>query len=161
MSSRLGVGTLGQRLNTRKKLIIAKKSRNSLGTRIGFTVERPRARKRFMNYGTWNVQGSRGKMLEIVSELETMKMDIVTLTETKKKGHGTNAVGKYFHIFSGVPKEQRAKRGVSILVHSKYKKNIRNWEYVNENIITLNLTSGAGESPLWQYIHLQMMNKRK
>jgi exonuclease III len=30
-----------------------------------------------MNYGTWNVQGIRGKMAEITSELGKLKVDVI------------------------------------------------------------------------------------
>ena len=34
-----------------------------------------------------------------------MKMDVVVLTETKKKGTGSEAQGNYIHLFSGVKKK--------------------------------------------------------
>ena len=34
-----------------------------------------------------------------------MKMDVVDLTETKKKGTGSEALGNYIHLFSGVKKK--------------------------------------------------------
>jgi exonuclease III len=39
-----------------------------------------------LKFGTWNVQGCRNKMEEIIREVSTMKMDVVVLTETKKEG---------------------------------------------------------------------------
>jgi len=50
---------------------------------------RPKLRKRTLKFGTWNVQGCRNKMEEIIREISTMKMDVVVLTETKKKGAGS------------------------------------------------------------------------
>lgn len=35
---------------------------------------------------------------------------VAILTETKKKGTGTEITNKYVHIFTGVPKHERAKR---------------------------------------------------
>jgi len=92
-----------------------------------------------MNYGTWNVQGIRGKMEEITSELGKLKMDVIGLTETKRKGIGTEIVGDYVHLYSGVSKDRRAERGVSVLINKKFKKGITNCEAVNENIITFNI----------------------
>jgi len=91
-----------------------------------------------MNYGTWNVQGIRGKMEEITSELGKLKMDVIGLTETKRKGIGTEIVRDYVHLYSGVSKDRRAERGVSILIHKKFKKGITNWGAVNENM-TVNI----------------------
>jgi len=75
-----------------------------------------------MNYGTWNVQGIRGKMEEITSELGKLKMDVIGLTETKRKGIGTEIVRDYVYLYSGVSKDRRAGRGVSILINKKIKK---------------------------------------
>jgi len=36
-----------------------------------------------MNYSTWNVQGIRGKMEEIMLELGKLTIDVIGLTETK------------------------------------------------------------------------------
>jgi hypothetical protein len=47
----------------------------------------------------------------------------------------------YVHLYSGVSKDRRAERGVSILINKKFKKGIKNWEAVNENIITVNINN--------------------
>jgi exonuclease III len=57
-----------------------------------------------MKFGTWNVQGWRNKMEEIISEISVMKMDVVVLTETKKKGTGNETLENYRHLFTGVKK---------------------------------------------------------
>jgi len=124
---------MGQHLITRKKNIHAKKPRQRLGKRDGLSSKRHEARKRLMNYGTWNVQGIRGKMEEIISELGKLKMDVIGLTEIKRKGIGTEIIRDNFHLYSGVSKDRKAERGVSILVNKKFKKGITNWEAVNEN----------------------------
>lgn len=92
-----------------------------------------------MNIGTWNVQGIRGKVEEITQELNNLKMDIVVLTETKKKGTGTENVNNYVHIFSGVAKHQRAKRGVSVMIHRKHEHKVTDFETIDENIIRINV----------------------
>ena len=62
-----------------------------------------------MKFGTWNVQGCRNKMEELITEINIIKMDVTVLTETKKKGTGSETLGNYIHLFSGVktkgPKE--------------------------------------------------------
>lgn len=92
-----------------------------------------------MLIGTWNTQGIRNKTGEIVHSLQNTKQDIVILTETKKKGNGVEMLGPFLHFYSGVPKEKRAKRGISILIKKKYKRNITSWEAIDENIIKLNI----------------------
>mgnify|MGYP000029344414 CR=1 FL=1 len=68
-----------------------------------------------------------------------MQQDIVILSETKKKGQGIETQGTYLHLYSGVSKEKRAKRGISIMIKKTYKKYIKQWEAINENMIKLNL----------------------
>ena len=80
----------------------AKKPRQRRGKTDGQSNKRHEARKRLMNYSTWNVQGIRGKMEEITSELGKLKMDVIGLTETKRKGTGSEIVGCYVHLYSGV-----------------------------------------------------------
>ena len=75
---------------------------------------------------TWNVQGCRGKMQEIIKEMEQLRSDIASIMETKKKGSGLEVCGNYLHFYSGVPKENKAKRGVSSLIHKKWGHNITN-----------------------------------
>ncbi|XP_050506239.1 craniofacial development protein 2-like [Diabrotica virgifera virgifera] len=93
-----------------------------------------------MNIGTWNLQSISGKMEEITEEIKKLDMDIVVLTETKKKGIGIEKVNNYVHIFSGVSKHERAKRGVSVLIHKKHKHKITDFEAIDENIIRVNIT---------------------
>lgn len=44
------------------------------------------------------------------------------MTETKKKGKGTEEKGPYVYIYSGIPKEERASSGVAIAVKRNFKK---------------------------------------
>ena len=53
-----------------------------------------------MNYSTWNVHSR--KMAEITSELGKLKMDVIGLIETKRKGTRSEIVGGYVHLYSGV-----------------------------------------------------------
>ncbi|XP_030757794.1 craniofacial development protein 2-like [Sitophilus oryzae] len=63
--------------------------------------------KRTLRIGTWNIQGIATKR-EVFKEMERYDMDIIALTETKKKGKGTEEKDGYVHIYSGVPKEDVA-----------------------------------------------------
>lgn len=92
-----------------------------------------------MILATWNVQGIARKLNEVIVELKNLKIDLTVVTETKKKGQGSEGLGEYDHFYSGVPKEERAKRGVGIIIHRKWRRCIKSWEAVNERIIKLNL----------------------
>ena len=64
---------------------------------------------------------------------------MVVLAETKKKGTGSETLGNYMHLFSGVKKYERAKRGESILINKKWKGSIKNWESIDERILKLDM----------------------
>jgi len=49
-------------------------------------------------------------MEEITSKLRKLKMDVIGLKETKRKGTGSEIVGGYVHLYSGVSKDRRAKK---------------------------------------------------
>ncbi|XP_044745151.1 uncharacterized protein LOC123307015 [Coccinella septempunctata] len=89
---------------------------------------------------TWNVQGINKKLEDVIKGLEHMKVDIAVLTETKKKGNGIEHISNYVHIYSGVPKNERASKGVSILINKKFIGKIHNWNTINERILSANLT---------------------
>lgn len=92
-----------------------------------------------MNFGTWNIKGLRTKQKEVIAEIRRLQMDIVVLTETKRKGTGTEQLENYVHIYSGVDKANRAKAGVSLLISKKFAKNIKDWSTLNERIIMAEL----------------------
>lgn len=54
-----------------------------------------------------------------------MKINIVALTETKKKR-------------SGAPKDQRTAEVVSLLLHKKHQQNLHNWYTINDRIVVAN-----------------------
>jgi len=61
------------------------------------------------------------------------------INRNEEKRKWSKILGPYLHFYSGVPKEKRAKRGVSILVKKRYKRYITTWEAVNENMIKLHM----------------------
>lgn len=90
----------------------------------------------------WNldVQGLGKKLKDVITGLKHLKIEIAVLTETKKKGSGIEYLSKYIHIYSGVPKNERAGKGVTILINKKYENKIHNCETINERLATVNLT---------------------
>ncbi|XP_056635532.1 craniofacial development protein 2-like [Diorhabda sublineata] len=90
-----------------------------------------------MNLGTWNVQGLSTKINEVLREIRQLNMDIVVLTETKKKGQGSE--NHYDHFYSGISKDKRAQKGVSILIKKSLRKYVSSWEAVNQRIIKINI----------------------
>lgn len=56
-----------------------------------------------------------GKINEVVKEIDDLNIDIIILTETKKKRNGLENLGGYDHFYSRASKDCRTKKGVSIL----------------------------------------------
>ena len=46
-----------------------------------------------MRMATWNVQGCRDKMQEIIKKMEQLGIDIASITESKKRGFGSEVTG--------------------------------------------------------------------
>jgi hypothetical protein len=109
--------------------LITKKTKNAkkpnTKPRKADGVRRPKLRNRILKFGTWNVQGCKNKIEEIIRYVNTIKMDLVVFTDTKKRGAGSETLGYYIHFFSRVKKYERAKRGVSVLINKKWKGSIK------------------------------------
>lgn len=67
------------------------------------------------------------------------KIDFIVLSETKKKGNGTENLREYVYFYSGVSKDQRARARVSIFLHRKYQNKIKSWEPINERLMKMTL----------------------
>lgn len=81
-----------------------------------------------MRFGIWSIQGLKTKQTEVFQEIYRAIMDLSALIETKKNGECNETVGNYIHFYSGVPKHDRTKRGVSIAIHKKLRRNVKSWE---------------------------------
>lgn len=125
------------------KILIVKKPRNQPRNNQQIKRRRHKLRKRTMNFSTWNVQGWTNKVNEIVYELQKSEIALAVITETKKKGKGSENLGHFDHFYSGVPKDKHAQQGVSILISKKLRQHITSWEPINERIIKMNLTLKA------------------
>jgi exonuclease III len=93
---------------------------------------------------TWNIRGLSGKVNELIEECQKIKVDILGITETKKKGQGSIEVGNgYYLIYSGVPPNERPKAGVGCLINEKWRKKILGWTYISERIIKVEAKNGG------------------
>ncbi|XP_024891525.1 uncharacterized protein LOC112467233 [Temnothorax curvispinosus] len=84
-------------------------------------------------------KGISNKLMEVIHEIKKLDMDIVALSETKKKGSGNIAINDYVLIWSGIPKVERAKAGVALLVKRKWVKYIKDIQYVNEQCLVVKI----------------------
>ena len=93
-----------------------------------------------MIFGTWNVRAINGKELELTEEMDKYKIDILAITETKKKGQGVENVGpNHTLIFSGVEEKERARAGVGLLIHKSKEKLIESWNFISPRILEVNI----------------------
>lgn len=67
-------------------------------------------------------------------------MEILIITETKKKGKGIMELENgHILLYSGVDKADRAAAGVGCILHRNIKNTLHKWEAVSERIITIEL----------------------
>ena len=105
-------------------------------------MKRKRLRKRkrtITRLACWNITSWNGRDQEIICEMKQHKIDICAISETKRKGKGSVKCEDYILIYSGKPKQERAKSGVGILLHEKYEQCIENIEYVSDRILQASL----------------------
>src|SRR6201990_2982289 len=81
-----------------------------------------------LKVGTLNVRGvnKEEKKEEVVVVMEESRLDILALTETKLKGEGDLAFGKYRGLYAEVNERVRAREGVAIVMRDEW------WSCVKE-----------------------------
>jgi len=76
-----------------------------------------------------------GKEEELVEEMIQYNIEILGITETKKKGKGLKKIHKgYWMYWSGVDENQRAKEGVGLIIAPNRLRDVIQEEYVNERL---------------------------
>ena len=90
--------------------------------------------------GTWNVSGLAGKEDELMQEFQRENLDILGVTETKKKGRGEIEVpGGHLLIYSGVDINARAKEGVGCIINGKHRQLVTKWDSITERILKIEM----------------------
>lgn len=96
--------------------------------------------------GTWNVKSINGKENELTQEFEEMGLDILAISETKKKGTGLKELDNgHLLIYSGVEHNTRAAGGVGCLIHHKFYQRVNKWEAISERILTVEINNPDGK----------------
>ena len=95
--------------------------------------------KNIIRIATWNTRSWNNKTQEILIELTYKNIDICAISEKKKKGQGIIPYQDYIMFFSGVPWETRAREGVGLVLHKKYKKSIDEFNFISERILMVSL----------------------
>lgn len=71
---------------------------------------RLKQRTRLRFFDTKNTQDQLKKFNEVLHELNHLKVELIVITVTKKKGQGCENWDKCDHFYSGVPKQNRVYR---------------------------------------------------
>lgn len=127
------------RSNGNKETNLAKKTERRNGLTVN--TEEIESKEIYMwKIGTWNVRSLQGKEHELEEEFEKIELEVLAITETKKKGQGMIKTEKgHVLIFSGVPKHKRAAMGVACLIHAKAAEQVYNWKGWTERILSVEL----------------------
>ena len=64
---------------------------------------------------TWNVRSARNKEEELIREMKRYNLDILGLSETKRRGNGMKVIDGVSYVYAGVT-EGGARGGVGIVV---------------------------------------------
>lgn len=96
--------------------------------------------------GVWNIRSIQGKEIEIINEFEEANVEIMAISETKKKGEGkTYLTNGHILIYSGVQNNQRAAAGVGCIIHRELAGQITKWKAIYERILLIELRNEQGE----------------
>lgn len=107
--------------------------------KIGKEDTKEQNKKETLKIGTWNVRSINGKEVELVEEFERAGLDVLGITETKKKGKGMEQLEGHIHIYSGVEQRERARAGVGCIIRKDIKEAIIDWTGHTERILTTTL----------------------
>lgn len=89
-----------------------------------------------LRIATWNIQTLTGKEPELVDEMKKYKVDILGVSEARKKASGTKILNNNYVLrYSGTPWNERAKEGVAIIVSEEMDSKITQWEAVSSRLI--------------------------
>ncbi|XP_031335863.1 craniofacial development protein 2-like [Photinus pyralis] len=104
-----------------------------------------RNKVRTWKLGVWNTRSMNGKENELVQEFEKAQLDILVISETKKKGRGTTKMdNNHLFIYSGVDLNERAAGGVGCLIHEKHVEKVYDWKSISERTIQVELIGLEG-----------------
>lgn len=89
---------------------------------------------------TWNVRGIRGKEMDLIGEFERYNIDVLGITETKKKGKGEQLMENgHIMVYGGVENDKHGAAGVGCLINKRWSQFVDHWEVYSERILLLRL----------------------
>lgn len=79
------------------------------------------------------------KEMARMKEFTGKEMEILAITETKKKGCGEMTIEEHETLYSGVHTERRAEARVGCLLSLSYRNKLVDWKPMNERIMRIKL----------------------
>ncbi|XP_023312211.1 craniofacial development protein 2-like [Anoplophora glabripennis] len=102
--------------------------------------------KEIWKIGTWNIRSINGKENELMQEFQNAGLDILTVSETKKKNKGVMELENgHLLIYSGVENNKRTAAGVGCIIHQKLVQSVSKWEAHTERILTVEINKRDGK----------------
>lgn len=87
-------------------------------------------------FATLNVRGAmESKIDEVCEMMDDRHIDVLCVSETKRKGCGTTKHGKYTGYWSGVPATSRASQGVGVVLSERMAACVVEWESESPRLI--------------------------
>lgn len=74
-------------------------------------------------------------MLEICEMMNTRKIDLLGMSETKRKGCMTTTHGQYIAYWSGVASSQRGSQGVGVILSERMNECVKEYKCVSPRIL--------------------------
>ena len=97
-----------------------------------------------LNVGYWNIESLKkaGVQAELITKMQSLRLDILFLSETKCQGEDSYRSGEFFIIKIGRPK--REIYGVAVIIHRKVISSIVNIRAINQHIIYIQIKITGG-----------------
>lgn len=117
-----------------------KTTKQIIGQRDGKSEKLRGKKEKISKIATWNIRSIQGKEDELEAEFESMELELLAITETKKKGEGsTTTKNGHLLIYSGVKNNMRAKAGVGCLINKRIAESVYRWKSWSERILSVEL----------------------
>jgi hypothetical protein len=79
------------------------------------------------------------KEVELVEEMEKYKLEVLGLSEVKRRGKGIVQLDKGMYLYSGIIGGRRAKEGIGVILSEEMEKRVTAWEPVSSRLMTIRL----------------------
>lgn len=94
-------------------------------------------------FATLNVRGGMDDKIDTVCKMMADRyIDVFCVNETKRKGCGITKYGKYTAYWTGVPTTSKDRQGVGVILSSRMKESMREYQFVHPKLLWIRLKIG-------------------